>query len=270
MNTENFTPEDEHVFLSWQKSQKRGKIVAGVFIVAFGVLYLLNETGVKMPFWVFQPGTILIALGLIVLVKHKFKKLFGWVLILVGKVFLLHEFYPDMVNINLIWPILLILLGLKLIFKPKDHRSHDRWRRMKQHHHRHHHQYKERFDPSCMNLDEVSDKDFIDSVTFFGGITKNVVSKNFKGADIVNVFGGAEINLLQAEIETQAIVDLTCVFGGVTLIVPTNWQVKSELTTAFGGIEDKRQMNVNYEEDSKILILRGNCVFGGIEIKNFK
>ena len=273
MNTENnLTPEDEHDYLSWQKSHRRGKVMAGILVVAFGIIYLINETGNPMPKWIFSLPMFLMALGLIVLVKHKFKKLGGWVLVIVGKVLLLNEFYPNMMNYDIIWPILIILLGIKLIFKPKRSDHNNRWRRIKRHHHRHHNRHNDHLcNPvAFQNLDEISDNDFIDSVSFFGGITKNVVSKNFKGADIVNVFGGAEINLLQAEIETQAIVELTCVFGGVTLIIPANWQLKSELTTAFGGIEDKRQMNVNYDGDSKVVILRGNCVFGGIEIKNFK
>ena len=56
----------------------------------------------------------------------------------------------------------------------------------------------------------------------------------------------------------------------VALIVPAHWQIKSELITVFGGMEDKRQMLQNSEIETKTLVLKGNCVFGGVEIKSFK
>lgn len=262
MNTENFTPEDEHEYLSWQKSQQRGKIIAGILIVAFGVIYLIHETGVQMPHWIFTPGTLLMAIGLVVLVKHKFKKLAGWILILIGKLLLIHEFYPNLYDKHIIWPIVIIIFGISMIFRSnKKNCRPKKWKKIKQHVHYSH---------LTNELDAVSENDFIDTVSFFGGVKKNIVTKNFKGADIVTVFGGTEINLSQADFENQAIIDLTCVFAGVSLVIPSNWQLKSEIVTAFGGIEDQRHINNATNEDNpKTLILRGNCVFGGIEIKSF-
>lgn len=262
MNTENLTPEDEHDYLSWQKSQRRGKIVAGILVVAFGIIYLLHETGITMPCWIFTPGMLLIAIGLVVLVKHKFKKLAGWILILIGKLLIIHEFYPDLYSKKIIWPIVIIIFGISLIFKSnKKNCRPKKWKKIKQH---------MQYSHATNELDSISENDFIDTVSFFGGVKKNIVTKNFKGADIVTVFGGTEINLSQADFENQAIIDLTCVFAGVSLVIPSNWQLKSELVTAFGGIEDQRQItNTADGENVKTLILRGNCVFGGIEIKSF-
>lgn len=260
MNINNLSPEDEHSYLSWQKSQRRGKIAAGFLVVVFGVIYLLHESGIQMPHWIFTPPTFLIALGFVILVKHNFKKMAGWILILIGKILLLKEFYPELINTKLIWPVVIILIGLKIIFKPKNHFKEKKWKHIKQN-----------CTQNFEDLDAISDNDFIESTAFFGGVNKNVVSKNFKGANIMNVFGGTEIDLLQAEFENQAIIDITSVFGGVAIIIPSNWQIKSELVTVFGGIEDKRQMFQNNNEvENKVLILKGSCVFGGIEIKSFK
>jgi hypothetical protein len=86
----------------------------------------------------------------------------------------------------------------------------------------------------------------------------------------VTIFGGAELNLVQAEIEGIVVLDMLAVFGGTKLLVPSHWQIRSELVSFFGGIEDKRpNKNENSENPPRILVLKGNTVFGGIEIKSF-
>ena len=77
MSTEPLNAEDQHRYLSWQKSHKRGKITAGIIVILFGVLFLLDEMGIQIPEWTFTAGPILIGIGLITLVKHKFKTIIG-------------------------------------------------------------------------------------------------------------------------------------------------------------------------------------------------
>ena len=111
--------------------------------------------------------------------------------------------------------------------------------------------------------------DFVDSTTIFGGSKKIIISKNFRGGDIVNVFGGTELDLTQADMDGQAILELTTVFGGTTLIIPSNWDIKSEAVMIFGGVEDKRKMTTTPEIPRKTLVLQGTVIFGGIDIKSF-
>lgn len=255
MNNQSLNPEEQHDFVKWQKRQKRGKIAAGVLLVAFGVVYLLNEIGLAIPKCFFTWQIFLMGLGIVLLVKHRFTK--GWIVLGIGAAFLINELYPHTLNTKLIWPIAIIFFGLGLIFKRHKHKKCDNhWKKYKH------------FNQE--NFKEYSEDEFIESTAIFGGVTKNIVTKNFKGANVTNVFGGTELNLLNAEFEKQAIIEISCVFGGVSLIIPSNWQVKSELNTIFGGIEDKRIMNPNENVDNKILILKGDCVFGGIDIKSFK
>ena len=114
-----------------------------------------------------------------------------------------------------------------------------------------------------------SQDDYIDTTSIFGGTKKNILTKDFKGGDVVNVFGGTELNLTQADINGTAILELTTIFGGTKLIVPSNWSVKSEAVTIFGGIEDKRQLPPSLDQPEKILLLKGTVIFGGIDIKSF-
>jgi len=260
----NLDAEDQHNYLSWHKGHRRGKIIGGIVVVIFGLLFLLREANVPIHKDLLSWQTILIAIGVIGLVKHKFKKIGGYILILLGGLFLFKEWYPDMINVKFIWPVLIIFFGLGMIFKkhnPNRFKGRD-WKNFKE---------KRNFmRQELENLETISPDDFIDSVSVFSGIKKNVVSKSFKGADVVTIFGGSEINLLQADFVDKAVIDVTCIFGGMTLTIPANWQVKSELTSIFGGIEDKSNKETsNLEVGEKILILKGTCLFGGIEINNF-
>jgi predicted membrane protein len=273
MSTEPFNAEDQHHYLSWQKSHRRGKMAAGFMIVLFGVLYLLNEMNND---WiapeVFTAGPIVGAIGIIVLVKHKFKSFFGYALMLVGSLLLWHEAKPDSFNINLLWPILVILFGLLLLFRSKSG-----WRHRHHHHHHHHHgghrwkkEHWEKYAEGAADLDNIAQDDFIDAVSIFGGVQKNVVSKNFRGADIVTIFGGNELNLSQADFNEQIVMDITNIFGGTTLTIPNNWALKSEIMTIFGSLEDKRPLQPkDVDQPQKLVILRGTCMFGGIEINSF-
>jgi len=56
--------------------------------------------------------------------------------------------------------------------------------------------------------------------------------------------------------------------GGTKIIVPPNWEVRSEVTALFAGFEDKRQQPLTANPD-KVLIIDGTSIFGGIELKNF-
>jgi predicted membrane protein len=56
--------------------------------------------------------------------------------------------------------------------------------------------------------------------------------------------------------------------GGTKLIVPPHWEIRSQLTSIFGNVEDKRQQHATVNPE-KVLILDGSSVFGGIEIRNY-
>ena len=80
-----------------------------------------------------------------------------------------------------------------------------------------------------------------------------------------------ELNLMQADTSTRVVLDLTQVFGGTKLIIPPHWKVNAEdMVTIFGGLNDKRPMPVQTgATDSKIIVLKGTCIFGGIDIKSY-
>ena len=113
-----------------------------------------------------------------------------------------------------------------------------------------------------------SSEDFIDSTAFFGGVHKKIVSKNFKGGDIVTIMGGTEIDLSQADFTGMVRLDVIQIMGATKIIVPAHWEVRTEVTAIFAGFEDKRQQPTVNNPD-KVLFIDGTSIFGGIELKNY-
>jgi hypothetical protein len=113
-----------------------------------------------------------------------------------------------------------------------------------------------------------SSEDYIDSTAFFGGVHKKIVSKSFKGGDVVTIMGGTELDLSQADISGTVRLDVVQIMGATKIIVPAHWEIRTDVTAIFAGFEDKRQQpTVNNPE--KILLIDGTSLFGGIELKNF-
>jgi predicted membrane protein len=159
------------------------------------------------------------------------------------------------------WPLVLILVGLFFIFRPRR-----RWQW---------HGDEKKTSSGVIAVDvgvdsetSYSKEDFVNATSIFSGTNKSVLSKNFKGGEIVNIFGGTELNLSQADISTEAIIETTTIFGGIKLILPSNWTVKTEAAVIFGGIDDKRPMPALNEPTDKTLTIRGTVIFGGVDIKS--
>ena len=109
-----------------------------------------------------------------------------------------------------------------------------------------------------------------ETVTIFGNDKKKKNKKNKRGSENIYAFGGVEINLTQADINGTATIEVVQLFGGTKIIVPPHWKVLTdELVCVFGSLEDKRQVAGSVVDGSKILVLKGTCIFGGIDLKSF-
>jgi predicted membrane protein len=80
---------------------------------------------------------------------------------------------------------------------------------------------------------------------------------------------GVELNFSEAGILTSAQLEINAVLGGIKIILPSNWEIRSEINCVMGGVDDKRHIRQTEGEDKKLLILEGNVFLGGIEIKNY-
>lgn len=240
-----------------------GHIWAGVILLIVGGLLLARESGIYFPNWFFSWPMILIAIGLFTGFRHGFRNPAPFILLAIGGIFLADRISPDFSLKEYVWPIIIMGLGLYFIFRPRG--SHGCGRG-----------YRKTGEAGIKTEDDTSKwekamadrNDVVDVTAIFGGVKKNMLSKNFKGGEIVAFMGGTEIDLTQADFSGKVILDSFNMFGGTKLIVPPDWDVQSQIVAIFGGVDDKRPPVSNVNPD-KILYLDGTCIFGGVEIRSF-
>ena len=242
--------------------------LGALFIVGGGLL-LASKLGAPIPHWVFSWQVFLIAMGFYSGIKHRFQS-GGWLILIgIGTYFLLDENMADYQLHQFLLPVMFMLVGVTFILYPKKRffRNKNRW------HTNWEYKTKQASD-GAFNVGSTSSEDnvtidedslYINSV--FSGVKRTVFSKNFKGGEISCVFGGAEIDLLQADIQGTVTLKLDEVFGGIELRIPSNWTVQTQIDGMFHGVDDKRRFQENADAN-KVLILKGSAVFAGIEIKS--
>ena len=184
----------------------------------------------------------------------------------IGGFFLMNKIIPSLQLQPFFWPILVMSAGLLFILRPRTYKAIEnpkeedylRW------------QDTGSEAAQSTQLTGIPDNsDFLRINSVFSGVNRTVLSKNFQGAHITCVFGGSEVNFSQADLTGPVVIKTEVVFGGVKLIVPPHWAVQNEIDGIFHGVDDKRRINVMPDlNPSKVIILRGSVVFGGIEIKN--
>jgi hypothetical protein len=210
-------------------------IFAGIFLVAIGGLYAAHLSNVDLPDWLFTwpMGPLAAAIFLMLNFGIRFPI---WVFpASVGILGMLHEEFPQLNFFSYIGPLFIIIVGLWFLLRRNFLRT--------------------AFDAKS-------------STMIFGGIKKRVISKDFKGTHITCIFGGAEIDLSQADIHGNVVLDVNLIAGGAKLIVPMDWQIKNEMKLDLGMVEDKRSMRGSVVTDAnKVLVLTGTLM-GGIEIRS--
>lgn len=237
---------------SRRQRQKNDKAWFGLAVVTIGIIILLKRFDLfYFDFKTMWPW-LLVGIGLLVGVKNKFRNNAWWIMVLIGTLHLIEPFTIFGVNTSaLLLPAGLILLGLVIIFG--KNRKKKNW-------------------GECKSTATVTnDNDNINIDVTFGAHKEVVTSKNFKGGRASATFGGIELNFINTA-TTEKIIELhlSASFGGIELSVPSHWEIKNEITTTLGSVEDKRFVHTNpNEEEQTTLILKGSCTFGGIEIKSY-
>ena len=284
---------NDNLYTSTSKLGKR-KVMAGLFLMAIGAIVLVNQ----LNFWFLPVWPILIiALGAYLGAKCNFRKPM-WILIMAfGFYRLIQDLFPELNIGHFFWPLFLIGFGIRLIVSRNQVTQRPFWSRRRK-----------GFMADDLNVNATAEtaepaaaaadpntqptdfaqeqpnftqtgwgniynraplgEDYLEAVCIFSGIKKKILSKQFKGGEITNIFGGCDIDFSSADIEGKVYIDVTQVFGGIKLIVPPHWQVTSDIAALFAGVDDKRMHRTDFGSD-KILVLKGLSIFAGVEIKNF-
>ncbi len=228
--------------------QFQGKSVGfGVLVIIAGLLLMARNTGFideSMSRIVFSWEMLIVAIGVLNLFNHR-SMWSGFILIVIGTFFLLvHYFHLPFTLWHIFWPVLIIFVGLSLIFGAVRMRNH-------------------RFFHAASGSE-----DFFEDFAIFGGGERRVMSQSFRGGKMIAVFGGSKVDMSHAVLAPgNNLIEVVAVFGGTSILVPSDWNVKVEVFNIFGGFADKRIVSqVDY---NKTLVIKGVTIFGGGEIRSF-
>lgn len=103
-----------------------------------------------------------------------------------------------------------------------------------------------------------------DITATFGGQKVQKKGEEFKGANLDAVFGGIVLDLREANIEKEAVIKASSIFGGIEIFVPADVNIKVKATPIFGGVSDK---SLAKKENEKTIYIDAFCMFGGVDIK---
>jgi hypothetical protein len=278
---------------NYTKPRNDGSIAFGVIILGIGLVLLFRKFGLYIPDWVLTWPMILIAVGTYTLISQQFKSFFGSVVLFIGVYFLLkREFDLDLGLDQFIWPVGLIALGIYLILhKKQEYKVMEEARKnwegsrknkadAKNSEHIEAAEVVEDTNASKEQSTKAPDSGFvratgtafmdrINESVIFSGVNRKLMTKNFQGGKATVIFGGLDLDLTQVDFTGVVTLDLEVGFGGVKLIIPPHWDVRTEVSSIASGLEDKRMFREGGVDTNKVLILKGTLLFSGLEIKSF-
>ena len=231
------------------RGRGRGGIVTGGILILVGLAFLLDHLGIISiaSLWRFWPVLVVLA-GVGNFVSNR--RTWGGLLIFAGVILQLNELGITHFGWAAFWPMMLIAFGLFVIWGSMQWSS----------------------KPTASKSAGGDPRTTLNEAVVFGGLERRMTSPDFQGGDITAIFGGVELDLTEASMQTdEATLAITAIFGGVEVRVPPTWQIAFRGAPIFGGIEDKTRTARAQDPTNpnlKTLVITGAVIFGGLEIKN--
>lgn len=222
------------------------RLILGLFIALAGALLLLDNMGIveARHFFRFWPIVLILA-GLARVLQSRCSdgrgRGFGFILIFAGTWLLLAKLGVADMDTDLLWPALILLLGLNLLYREV---------------------FRRRVAPSADAADHV------DGTAILGSVKRLSASQSLRGGDATAVLGACVLDLRQSLLAAQgAEIDVFTLFGGVEVIVPDDWEIVLDGTAILGAFEDQTHQIPGPR--SQRLVIKGLAVMGGVEVKNW-
>jgi len=220
------------------------QLIVGLMVIGLGVMFTLENLGFArwdryaLRYW----PVALIAIGAVKVWQSRdgMGGGFGGFLFLLAGTWLLLE-QTTLVRISFVelWPALLVLFGGYLVWQGVAGRR-----------------PRSPGDASAV----------LNVMAILGGFNLGNNSPAFRGGSVTAIMGGCELDLRQASIEGEAVIDLFALWGGIEIRVPGDWVVVSNVTPILGGFADTTRPG--QPAPNKRLVLRGFLLMAGVEVKN--
>lgn len=224
-------------------------IVWGIVLVAAGVIFALNSLDIT-NIDIFFKGwwTLFIIIPCTVGLFTDRNNISGNLIGIALGVFLM-LCARGILQYSMIWklllPIFVVAIGLKIFFRGlfgrKDGED----------------------DDDDDDEEEKADSDVHTANAIFSAHRVNYDGMVFRSAELNVIFGGAQLDLRNAIIEGDCNVRANCIFGGITILVPENVNVKVNGSSIFGGTSNQ----TTDHPGAHTIYVKGNSIFGGVSVK---
>ncbi|HEY1206698.1 MAG: DUF5668 domain-containing protein [Bryobacteraceae bacterium] len=229
---------------------RRAGAAFGSIVLAVGVILLLDRMGILdeaqiFPF--FWPAVLLVG-GLLALSRSTASggRVWGGILTAAGILLVLDRLGYARFSFHALWPLVLIGIGITLV-----------WRTLEG-------------PPRESSGAPVPDANLMNQFAAFGGGELKSDAKDFRGGEVLAVFGGYQVDLRKASIVgSPAVLHANAMFGGIEIRVPRSWRVILDGLPLLGGYTDETE---HPDAPSGVpvpeLIVKGFATFGGVVVKN--
>ncbi len=218
------------------------KVLWGLVLVALGVIIGLNSLEIT-NINIFFDGwwTLFIIVPSFIGLFEKNDRFVSFICLMIGCVLLASSqgLLDYEIVLKLIFPVILVIIGLSILWstirgKKKDHTI-------------------------KKNIGETK------YISAFLKEEVSIIDGKVDIATVDSVFGHAIMDLRKSDIEREATIKLSAIFGSVDVIVPKDVTVILTPYKFLGSIENF--VTTKSEKDSKILYIEASSIFGRISIK---
>ncbi|HJR60183.1 MAG TPA: DUF5668 domain-containing protein [Vicinamibacterales bacterium] len=218
-------------------------LMFGLLICLVGVVFTLDNLNLAdasryLRYW--PAGLIAIGLAKLWQVRGGHGSALGGVFFVMAGTWMLLDTL-ELITVSFLdfWPLLLVMVGGMIV-----------WQGLRGRHHR----------PGGASDATVN------AIAVLSGVNRGSNSTAFRGGELTAFMGGCEIDLRQAAIHGEAVIDVFAMWGGIEIQVPENWTVIGRVTPLMGGYDDTTRPPQGATAHK--LIVRGVVLMGGVEVKN--
>lgn len=223
--------------------KKYKNIVYGIMLILLGIIIALISLDLIHTNLLFNGWwTLVIIIPSIIGLLFDDDKLGNLISLIIGILLLLgvRNIIDYKILLKLFVPILLVTVGLSLILKNIL-------------------ESKKTLQIKELNKVKDNTKDIFATLS---NENKKIIGE-FKGISIDAVFSNVELDLREAEIKKDQVINVSTIFSGVTILTNNNIKVIVKSDSLFGGVSN----HIEEKDEAKAIYINASCLFGGVEIK---
>lgn len=223
--------------------KKYKNIVYGIMLILLGIIIALISLDIIHTNFFFKGWwTLVIIIPSIIGLLFEDDKLGNLISLIIGILLLLgvRNIIDYKILIKLFVPILLVTVGLSLILKNIL-------------------ESKKTLQIKELNKVKDNTKDIFATLS---NENKKIIGE-FKGISIDAVFSSVELDLREAEIKKDQVINVSAIFSGVTILTNNDIKVIVKSDSLFGGVSN----HIEEKDEAQAIYINASCLFGGVEIK---